>query len=370
MVLRDIQQLLETWAPRELAWERDNVGIQIGRAHRPIRKILIALEVTDRVIDEAIEKKIDLIITHHPLIYHPLKSVTDHDRTGRLATALIKHDIALYVAHTNLDFAHDGVSHALAQQLGLTEVTTLSEGSARMKKIAVFIPPESVDRVVTAMSRAGAGSIGKYDMCSFRTEGTGTFRPKRGAQPAVGRVGHMETSKEVRVEMIAPSWKLGTIVDVMHRVHPYEEVAYDVYDLTNVMPGIGAGSIGNLKTSLSVTKFLAHVRGQLGIPCLRYSQGQQHRITRVAVCGGSGSDLMVEAIRRGADAFVTSDVNYHAFQDSDNRLTLIDAGHFETEHPVVRRIVSYLRTEIGATHQRVSILAFSRSTNFVRYSLS
>lgn len=367
MLVRDVQHILESWAPREIAWERDNVGLQIGDYNKRVHKILIALDVNDEVVLEATKKKVDLVITHHPLFFRPLKSITSGDRVSEIALRLIQNDIALYAAHTNLDFTRGGVSFALAEKLGLKNVTFLAHVPDHLRKIAVFVPVEYVDKVTEAMASAGAGIIGNYDHCSFRAEGSGTFRGKEGTKPFLGEVGKFEKVSEVRVEMIAPKWKVSDIIRAMRAAHPYEEVAYDVYLLDNESANYGMGAVGNLPHEMALKKFLQTIKDQLGIPSLRYVGNFQQPIKSVAVCGGSGSDLMDVAIRRNADAFVTADVKYHAFEAARGNIALIDAGHFETEQPSLDRLVDKLRHHIALSKENVQVLKTSVSTNPIHY---
>ncbi len=367
MIVRDIQALLESWAPKDIAWERDNIGLLIGAPENRANRILVALDVTDEVVEEALAKKIDLIISHHPLLFHPLKAVRSDRRTGRITTALIRHNIALYAAHTNLDFTQAGVSFALAERLKLHEVDFLSKEQEIYKKIVVFVPDEYIDKVTHAMAQAGAGVIGKYEQCSFRSRGTGTYTPTGDAKPFVGKPGGAETVSESRLEMILPKWKLEDVVKAMKMSHPYEEVAYDIYDLGNASNSYGAGAIGELNREMSTKAFLEQLTSLLDAGAIRYTENRNRKIKRVAVCGGSGSSLLDTAMHAGADAFVTADVSYHTFQEAEGRIALMDAGHYETEQPIVHKIVAYLKTycKINAT-----VAASARSRNPVHYHLS
>ncbi len=370
MTVRDVHDILDAWAPKETAWERDNVGLQVGSMARRVRTILVALDVTDDVLAEAREKKVDLIVSHHPLLFHPARSVTLDDRVGRLVYRLAESGIALYSAHTNLDAAREGVSFALAGRLGLRDPEFLEQDRRGMKKIAVFVPAGHVDAVMAAMAAAGAGRIGKYEMCSFRVGGTGTFKPAAGAKPYKGAAGRLEKADEIRLEMILPSWRLHEVVAAMRKAHPYEEVAYDAYDLSNPGGAAGLGVIGDLAEAMPLAKFLAHVKRSLRVPRVRYSGTPKRSIRRVAACGGSGSGLMAAAIRLGADAFVTADLSYHQFQECDGRLALIDAGHFETEEPVIPRIVERLQSSVRGRKESVKVLPSRRMKNFVQYYMS
>ncbi|HEV8537867.1 MAG TPA: Nif3-like dinuclear metal center hexameric protein, partial [Bacteroidota bacterium] len=271
MLLREIQDILESWAPEELAWERDNTGLQIGSGRRQVNKILVTLDITDALIREARKKNIDVIISHHPLIFQAASAVNTGSRMGRLLSELIKLGIDLYTMHTNLDFTHNGVSFSLAERIGLQEVEVLDQKHRIDKKIVVYAPEESVEHLISAMSAEGAGVIGNYERCSFRARGVGTFRPGQGTRPFTGRVGKNESADEVRLEMIAPAWRLDAVLRAMRVAHPYEEVAYDVYDLANVSSRYGAGAIGELQKRMSLKVFLAHVKRRLQVPVLRYA---------------------------------------------------------------------------------------------------
>lgn len=346
MDVRQIHHILQTWAPAQLAWEKDNVGLLVGSWDRRVRSIVVALDLTPAVLKDAQKASADLIITHHPLIFTALKQITDDTRVGRLVRELIERDIALYATHTNLDFAPGGVSEALAKRLGLKETSVLASQKNLIQKVTVYVPAESLDRVMGAMSEAGAGRLGKYSECSFQVTGTGTFTPLEGANPAVGRIGHRASVNETRLEMMVPSWKMKDVVRAMKSAHPYEEVAYDAYPLLNTTDMFGAGIIGKLPRPRSTKDFLKDVCDALKVSALRYSPGSGSKISTVAVCGGSGSEYLKDAIVAGADAYVTADVRYHTFQEAEGQITIIDAGHFETEAPAVETIVDFLETNI------------------------
>jgi dinuclear metal center YbgI/SA1388 family protein len=370
MTVREIQDLIESWAPRQLAWERDNVGLQVGSPDNPVHGILVALDVTDRIIDEALRRRANLIVSHHPLLFHPVRSITGHDRVGRLIQRLVQSEIAVYSAHTNLDFATTGVSMELADRLGLQDVDVLSHAEQMLKKVVVFVPTDHVNAVMTAMAGAGGGTIGKYDQCTFQSVGTGTFRPSGQARPYIGQKGTLERVSEVRLEMVVPMPKLPSVLLAMRSAHPYEEIAFDVYALDNASPNQGAGAIGRLKRPLTLQEFLKQISRTLSIGALRYSGNPRTRIRSAAVCGGSGSDLISTAIGRHADAFVTADVKYHAFQEADGRIALIDAGHFETERPIVQRVAHYLQSNIALTSARIRVFSSTVMDNPVRYYAS
>ena len=369
MTVRGIQEIMEAWAPLDIAWERDNPGLQAGDTGRRVRGILVALDVTEPVVKEAKGAGANLIVSHHPLLFRPLRSLTTRSGTERTLTALARGGIALYSAHTNLDFTRGGTSFALAEALGLATEGFLTSSFRTESKIVTFVPPSHADSVAAAMAGAGAGVIGAYDGCSFRTEGTGTFRGGKGTHPAVGKAGVPEHAREIRLEMVAPRRAVHTVVDALKGAHPYEEVAFDVYPLDNTSGAYGMGALGTLPRAVPLADFLGRVRRALRTRSLRWSGDPRSRVRRVAVCGGSGSELLPQAIAAGADAFVTADVRYHTFQEAGTEITLVDAGHFETEFPVVAAVVDRLRGEIRARGARIPVRASSQATNPVRVSM-
>lgn len=367
MRLRDIHAIFESWAPPAIAWERDNVGLQVGSMNRPVRRILATLDVTDSVVEESKRRACDLIVSHHPLLFHPLKSVDGEERVGRMVERLARHRISVYAAHTNLDFTDSGVSFALAERLKLRSLSVLEQKAGTEKKIVVFVPREHAAAVLKAMTSAGAGSIGNYEGCSFSVEGTGTFTPLHGASPFIGRVGTPERVDEVRLETIVPAWKIAHVVEAIRSAHPYEEVAYDVYERSNASTRYGAGIIGELPGTRSLGTFLGSVRRSLGSRSLRYCGDLRRPVRRVAVCGGQGSSVLPSAIRQRADVLVTADVGYHTFQECDGRIALIDAGHFETEQPIVGTIVRHLKSNPAIRDGGVQVFASRSMRNFVHY---
>ncbi len=356
-----IIKIIEDWAPKSIAWEKDNVGLQVGSLRREVKNILLCLDVDEKVVDEANRKNCNLIISHHPLLFRSLKKLdSGKDKKSRIIEKLIKKDITLYSAHTNLDFTKDGVSFQLANRLKLINQNFLVNLSSNQNKISVFVPGSHADKVADAMHSAGAGIIGEYSNCSFRTLGTGTFKGSEKSNPKVGIKGKIENVEETKIEVLVNSFDLKKIITAMKKVHPYEEVAFDVYPLANENVNYGMGVIGELKNELSQQEFLNLVAKSLKTKNLRFTRGSKTKIKKVAVCGGSGSDLLDAAIQSKADAFVTADIKYHTFQDSENEILLIDAGHYETENPVLDEIKK--RIEKSLT-DKTKVYKYSGSTN-------
>jgi dinuclear metal center YbgI/SA1388 family protein len=363
MICKEITQYIEEWAPKETAWQKDNVGIQIGSIDRKIKNILLCLELTNEVIDDAIKKSCNFIISHHPLIFSPLKKIDlQNDKISKLIERLIKKDITLYSAHTNLDFTRDGVSFELAKVLKLKNIDFLSPAKSNQYKLVVFVPAAFTEKVSDAIFEAGGGVIGEYNRCSYRTNGTGTFKGSDKSNPSIGEKGHDEIVEEVRLEVVIDSWKIKKVLAAVFKVHPYEEVAYDIYPLEN-SGNSGAGAIGELENTYSIAEFLEFTSIQLKIKNFRYVENSNNKIKKVAVCGGAGSDLLHEAISANADAFITADVKYHSFHDAKGKILLIDAGHYETEVPVLNEIKRRLSGYTGILNSNIKIFKYKGSTN-------
>ena len=352
--ISDVTRALERWAPRDSQQSYDNVGLQVGDAHAALSRCLIALDLTPDVIEEAIEQQAQLIITHHPLIFRPLKGVTQQDWHGALIHTLIAHNIGLYCIHTNLDAAHQGVSFALAAQLGLENVQFLRPTKGALLKLVTFVPEANLAPVRAALAEAGAGHIGDYEGCAFASEGTGYFTPGMQSNPTIGSAGGQEESvREVRLEVEVHRWSLPNILKALHTAHPYEEVAYDVYPVEKQDTRTGMGAIGTLPAPESLSEVLARISGALQTPALHFTGDLASTIRTVAVCGGSGSDLIHDALRAGADAYLTADVTYHRFFDVLDtkgipRMALINAGHYETEACTEDLLQSWLHARFPA----------------------
>lgn len=359
---------LEGWAPPGAAWEKDNIGLMVGAEEQKIERIFLCLELTRSSLDEAIKQKCNLIITHHPFIFHPLKKINfTKDPKARLLQDLIKNDIAVFSAHTNLDFTRGGVSFTLAEKLGLKNISFLKNEEANQYKLVVFVPADSLRAVSDALFEAGAGEIGNYTNCSYRTEGVGSFFGNEDANPALGKSGKLEFVDEVRLEMLVHQWNLNRAIKAIINSHPYEEPAYDVYPLKNRNANFGFGAIGDLPKAVSKREFLDSVTRKLKCKNLRYSEGKKGKIKRIAVCGGSGADLLPVAIASGADAFVTADVKYHTFEEARGNVLLIDAGHYETEMPVLDVLMSKIKLFLSENNSDAEVIKFKGSTNPVKF---
>ena len=364
----EIIKYLEQWAPKETAWERDNVGLQVGSGERDIKNIFLCLDVTPSAVDEAVRKSCNLMISHHPLFFNPLKRIsTDTDPRSKVIEKLIKNDITLYSAHTNLDYTRDGVSFRLARQLGLKDIDFLIRLKANQVKLAVFIPEDSLEKVSDAIFDAGGGMIGEYSNCSFRVPGKGTFKGSDKTNPASGTKEVFETVNEIRLEVIVDSWKLKNVLSAMLKVHPYEEPAYDIYPLKNENMNHGIGAAGMLDKPMDAEEFLLYVSDKLKVRNFRYTGGGKKKIKKAAVCGGSGSEYIKDAVKAGADAFITADVKYHTFQEAEDDILLIDAGHYETEIFAMDEVREKLEPLLN---KQIKIFNYSKTTNPVKFFIN
>ena len=359
----DVLDHLHAWAPPGQKADFDRVGLQVGDPDAAVSRVLVALDLTPAVVDEAAETGAGLIVTHHPLLFKPAGQITATHPVGSLVWRLARAGVSYAAVHTNLDAARGGVSFALAEQLGVRDAQILAPLDGVMKKVVVFVPETAADALRRAMAEVGAGEIGDYAACSFSTTGTGRFVPQAGATPSVGSVGEAEAVEEVRIEAVVPAWVVGAVRSAITKAHPYEEPAIDVYPLEGTTTRQGYGAVGTLEAPEPLPAFLARVRDALGAGALRYV-GDDMTVQRVAVCGGSGLSFLPAALRAGADAYVTADVTYHRFFEAldtggQPRLALVDAGHYETEAVTERLIADRLADafpalDVAVTRHRTS----------------
>ncbi len=339
-----IIEAMDKLAPRSLAEDWDNVGLLVGSSAQTIHKILITLDVTKAVVEQAVKDKIDLIIAHHPVIFKSISAIRTDLPQGQILSALIKADIGVYAAHTNLDTASGGVNDVLADAFQLCDVRPLADNfSEKLCKLVVFVPETHREIVGDAIMTAGAGHIGNYSHCSFAANGIGTFLPLDGSKPFIGHAGKLEHVQESRLETIMPEKVYKSVVKAMLKVHPYEEVAYDVYPLMNSGEKLGLGRVGKLVSPIVLADFIEQVKSALGVSAVSVVGDQNKLIKKVAVCGGAGASLLHKAAFAGADVLVTGDVKYHEGQDAVALgISIINAGHFATEQPVLSYVAEYL----------------------------
>lgn len=331
MKLAELIKDLENFAPLNYQEDYDNAGLLCGEPELEIKGVLIALDCTEAIIDEAISKGCNVVLTHHPLIFKGLKRLTGSNYIERTLLKAIRNDIALYAAHTNLDSIQEGVNAMICRKLGIRNARILIPKKGILKKLITFCPLAQADQVRQAMFEAGAGQLGDYAEVSFNTEGTGTFLPGSGAQPFSGTVGLQHQEAEIRMEVIFPAQLQRKVVLALLENHPYEEVAYDVLALDNACPTVGTGMIGWLDESLAAAEFLQLLKSQMKTGVIRHTEPGTKPFKKIAVCGGSGSFVLQQAIAAGADALVTADFKYHEFFDADHKIMITDIGHYESE---------------------------------------
>jgi len=328
--ISEITSFLENQAPLDLQESYDNSGLLVGNPENKVTEVLLTLDCTEDVLDEAIRKKCNLVIAHHPIIFKGIKSLTGKNYVERTVIKAIREKIAIYAIHTNLDNVRTGVNAKIAELLELEETSILKPAKGNLLKLVTFVPHNNRLQVLNQLFEAGAGDIGNYSGCSFSVLGQGTFYPNENAHPTIGEKGKHEEVEEARIEVILSETNKFRVFDALKRSHPYEEVAYYLSRLENPDTSVGSGLIGKLGHSLSQDQFLRHLRDHLNISVIRFTPVER-KINKVAVCGGSGSFMIPHAKRQQADALVTSDVKYHEFFDAEQQLLICDVGHFESE---------------------------------------
>jgi len=331
MKIQKIIKALEELAPLALQEPYDNAGLTVGKSEAEVTGILCTLDVTEEVLNEAIELGANMIVSHHPVIFNALKSLTGKSYNERIIIQAIKNDISLYASHTNIDNTIGGVNHIICNTLGLTQCKILNPLEGKLIKLVTFVPEEYAEKVRTALFESGAGTIGNYDSCSFNISGSGTFKGDDTTTPFVGEKGKLHTEKETRIETVVPDYRVPEVVNQLLKIHPYEEVAYDLFPLKNEYLQAGSGMIGTFEKAVSKKDFFELLKTRFHLPFVKYSGDHKKQFKKIAVCGGSGSFLIKKAIQSNADAFLTSDIKYHQFFDAEDKITICDIGHYESE---------------------------------------
>ncbi|MDZ4808580.1 MAG: Nif3-like dinuclear metal center hexameric protein [Bacteroidota bacterium] len=365
MKISDIIFLLESQAHPSLQEHYDNAGLITGDAGWDCSGIICSLDATEEVVNEAIAKKCNLIVAHHPIIFGGLKKINGKNYVEKTVIAAIKNDIAIYAIHTNLDNVIHGVSGRIAQLLGLKNVSILAPKDGSLKKLFTFAPADKAEQVRNAIFAAGGGHIGNYSEASFNAEGIGTFKAGEDAKPYVGEVGKQHQEKEIKIEVIIPSFLEGKIVAAIIAAHPYEEVAYDIVSLSNTSQQIGSGVIGELPDAIDEKQFLTQLKQVFKVPIVRHTALLDTPIKRVAVCGGAGSFLISKALASGADAYITADMKYHEFYDANSRMLIADIGHYESEQFTINLLQEILEQKFPT----FAVLKTEVKTNPVHYFL-
>lgn len=361
--IKDIIAELEKWAPGAYQEDYDNAGLIVGEPNGEATGALLTLDVTEDVVEEAVRRGCNLIIAHHPIVFTGLKRFNGNNYVERTVIKAIRAQVAIYAIHTNLDHVASGVNAMIAEKLGLQNLRILAPKRNILKKLTFFCPVENSHTVLDALFAAGAGRIGNYVDCSFKTEGTGSFKPADGANPVIGTVGEQEQVTEHRSEVMFPAFLEANILRALRESHPYEEVAYYLQVLENENQEVGAGAVGELSEPLSSEEFLAMLKQNMSLNVVKYTAPAGETIRRVAVCGGAGSFLLGAAKRAKADVFVTADYKYHEFFDAENNIMICDIGHYESEVFTKDLLYNYL----SGIFSNFALCLSDVNTNPVRY---
>ena len=343
MKIKEIVSALDRFAPLPLQDGFDNAGLQIGLTEAEATGALLCLDVTEAVLDEAIALGCNLVISHHPLIFKGYKSITGKDYVERCILKAIRNDMVLYAAHTNLDNAKGGVNYKIAEKIGLKHLQVLEPKRNSLLKLVTFVPTEQAERVRKALFAAGCGNIGGYDSCSYNLKGEGTFRAGENTHPFCGSIGELHREEEVRIETILPSYKKGEVVRALLSAHPYEEPAFDLYPLENEWTQAGTGIVGELETPETELEFLKRIKKIFEVECVKHNRLTGREIQKVALCGGAGAFLIPQAIRSGADIFITGEIKYHDYFGHEDEILLAEIGHYESEQYTKEIFYSIIR---------------------------
>ena len=343
--VKDISRILEAQYPLYLAEKWDNVGLQIGSCQNPVHKIMVSLDLDREILSQAIDQQVDMIVTHHPLFFNAIKKIDYEQAQGDLIARIIKNNINVYAAHTNLDAASRGLNQYLAEKLGLLDIQLLDhQHSEVLYKLVVYVPVSHEARVREAIGNMGAGHLGNYSHCSFRSPGTGTFLPQAGSSPYIGESGKLAEVEESRLETIVPQSILEVVISQMKAAHPYEEVAYDIYPLQNTGQTYSLGRMGELAVAVSLQEFCAHVKDRLQLDSLRVVGNGTDKVQKIAVVSGAGANFIPVVQAHNCDLLVTGDLKYHEARDAEAQgLAIIDAGHQGTEQIMAALVADFIR---------------------------
>jgi len=363
MIIKDITDYLEELAPLNYAEDFDNVGLLIGNYSDSVTGVLVTLDTLEKTVEEAITKNCNLIVSFHPIIFGGIKKLNGNSYVERVVLKAIQNDIAIYATHTALDNSKNGVSAKISEVLGLKNYKILLPKKGILKKLTTFVPIENAEKLRNSLFNAGAGNIGNYDRCSFNIDGEGTYRGNQNSNPAIGKKGENHTENETQISVIYESKNEATILASLQKNHPYEEISYHLLTTENVHQNIGMGMIGDLPTEMEENEFLLFLKERMKTACIRHSNLINKKIKKVAVLGGSGSFAISDAIKAGADAYVSADFKYHEFFKAENKIILADIGHYESEQFTKNLLVDYLTKKFS----NFAIVLSEESTNPIYY---
>ena len=365
MTIATIIDVLEKLAPPCLQESYDNCGLIIGKKTWECTGVICTLDATEAVLLEAKEKGCNMVVAHHPIVFTSLKKINGDNYIEQTIITAIKNDIAIYAIHTNLDNVLHGVNNKIADTLGLHNKKILAPKNNLFSKLSTYVPVADVEKVKQAIFDAGAGHIGNYSECSFTTQGVGTFKALKNANPYVGKIGTRHKEQEVKLEIILPNWLQNKVVNALKAAHPYEEVAYEIVPINNELPLIGSGLIGTLAEPINAIDFLQLLKKTFGLQVIKHTQLLDKPIQKVAVCGGAGSFLISQARKFGADIFITADIKYHEFFDANKELIIADIGHWESEQFTIELLAEHLQENFPT----FAVLKSKVKTNPVEYFL-
>jgi dinuclear metal center YbgI/SA1388 family protein len=363
MHIAEVINHLESTAPLSLQESYDNSGLLVGEKSTEVSGVLISLDCIEATVQEAIKKKCNLIVAHHPIIFSGLKRFNNANYVQRTVQLAIKNDIAIYAIHTNLDNVYaNGVNSKIAEKLGLINTRILSPKSGELLKLVTYCPIKNEEEIKEALFAAGAGHISNYSECSFTTVGSGTFKAGAGSNPVLGQIGNRHTESEVKIEVIIYKLQMGGVLSALNEAHPYEEVAYELYPTLNQDKNIGSGMLGDLEVEMSTVDFLGHLKSSMNLKAIKYTSWDKP-IVKVAVCGGAGQFLLGDAKSLKADVYVTSDFKYHEFFDAEKDIMICDIGHYESEKYTIDLLFDILSEKFST----FAILKTEVNTNPVNY---
>ena len=363
MIVQDVINHLETFAPLAYAEDFDNVGLLVGDKNAPLTGVLVTLDTLEAVVDEAIENKCNLIVSFHPIIFKGLKKITGKNYVERVVLKAIKHDISIYAIHTALDNHKNGVNDMICDQLNLQNKKILIPQAQTIKKLTTFVPKSEAETLRKALFQVGAGNIGNYDHCSFNVEGIGTYNGNEDSNPSKGSKGETHYEEETQIGVTFSKHLESTIIKTLFQNHPYEEVAYEITTLENKNQNIGMGMLGELETPMPETRFLEYLKTKMNTNAIRHSKLLGKPIEKVAVLGGSGSFAIGAAKAMGADIFITADLKYHDFFSAEDQIILADIGHYESEQFTKNGLVTHLTKKIT----NFAVVLSNTNTNPVKY---
>ncbi len=363
MIVQEVTTILEDLAPLGYAEDYDNVGLLVGDANTKVSGILITLDTLENVVDEAIEKKCNLIVSFHPIIFNGLKKLTGSNYVQRVVIKAIKHNIAIYSMHTALDNSPIGVNAKICEVMGISNPKILIPQKGTIKKLTTYVPIENAEQFKKSLFNAGAGNIGNYDNCSFTVAGMGSYRANNKANPTKGTIGKTHYENEAQINVIFSKVNELRIMNALFKNHPYEEVAYEIQTLENTDQTIGSGMIGELEEAQDEMDFLELIKKKMHVSYIRHSPLLGKKIKRIAVLGGSGSFAIAAAKAGNADILITADIKYHQFYEAEEKLIIADIGHYETEQFTKNLLVDHLTKKIP----NFAISLSERVTNPIKY---